>query len=63
LLFEKGKAAGEAEEALRYFLSAVELDPQLAALNNAGVILLGREGGAERALELFRKAAAWVRMP
>ncbi len=64
LLFEKGKAAGEAEEALRYFLSAVELDPtNWPALNNAGVILLGREGGAERALELFRKAAAWVRMP
>ena len=67
LLFEKGKAAGEAgdaEEALRIFLSAAEKDPtNWPAINNAGVILLGRDGGAAQALELFRKAAAWVRVP
>ncbi len=66
-LFERGKAAGEAgdvEAALQAFLSAAEQDPtNWPALNNAGVILLGREGGAEAALELFRKAAAWVRVP
>ncbi len=67
LLFEKGKAAGEAgdsDAALQAFLTAAEKDPtNWPALNNAGVILLGREGGAEKALELFRKAAAWVRVP
>jgi Flp pilus assembly protein TadD len=67
LLFAKGTAAGasgDSDEALKNFLAAAELDPtNWPALNNAGVILLSREGGAAKALELFEKAAACARVP
>lgn len=56
---EAARARGDAEAALAAFLSAADLDPtNWPALNNAGVILLERDGGAERALEAFQKAAA-----
>lgn len=67
LLFAKGTeagASGDSDEALKNFLAASELDPtNWPALNNAGVILLSREGGAAKALELFERAAACARVP
>lgn len=65
--FAAGEAArdrGDQETALADFLAAAELDPtNWPAMNNAGVILLSRPGNAERALELFRRAAACARIP
>ena len=65
--FAAGEAArenGDQETALAAFLEAAELDgTNWPAVNNAGVILLARSGGAAEALELFRKAAACARIP
>lgn len=66
-LFAEGEAArarGAADEALSAYLAAAEADPtNWPAMNNAGVILLEREDGAARALELFRNAARCAAVP
>ena len=61
---EAARASGDADAALAAFIEAAELDPtNWPALNNAGTILLEREDGAGRALELFEKAAACAPLP
>lgn len=61
---ESLRASGRTAEALAYFLKAGDLDPtNWPAFNNAGVILLAQEDGAERARDCFVRAATCVRLP
>lgn len=64
--FEAGEAArdgGDADAALELFIKAGEKDPtNWPAFNNAGVLLIAKEGGAARALEMFACAASFMHL-
>ena len=54
----------DGDAALELFIKAGELDPtNWPAFNNAGVLLLAKADGTERALEMFTRAAECVHLP